>query len=75
VFAEHEPLLVPTGGVAAAVAGLVIAADDEQARSARPVLASYVGTAWAPRTQPRRIPTQASAFAIGLLAQLSQIAA
>jgi hypothetical protein len=33
------------------------------ARSARPVPASCIGTAWARRPQPRRIPTQASAFA------------
>jgi hypothetical protein len=34
------------------------------ARSARPVPASCIGTAWASRPQPRRIPTHASAFAI-----------
>ena len=37
------------------------------ARSARPVPASCIGTAWARRPQPRRIPTQASAFAIACL--------
>ena len=34
------------------------------ARSARPVPASCIGRAWARRPQPRRVPTQGSAFAI-----------
>ena len=45
------------------------------ARSARPVPASRIGTAWARRTQPRRTSPQASALAIAWQEQPWQVPA